>query len=129
EKLTPCVDTNIHNLPKADGVILFDAHPGLALGEFTYMDPAIIVNANPPGNVSSNRDPSVDTFSPANGYNVTTNEGVYTSAFVKRFLAAQAVRNQDLLNQALDLLRQRRIATGNPNDMGDDIPFNIVGGG
>jgi hypothetical protein len=48
---------------------------------------------------------------------------------VKRFLAAQAIRNQDILQQALDLLQQERIATGNPNAMGDDIPFNIVGGG
>ena len=93
------------------------------------MDPSIIVNANPPGNVPTNRDQSVDMFAPANGYNVTTNEGVYTPAFVKRYLAAQAIRNQDTLSQALDLLQQRRIATGNPSDMGDDIPFNIVGGG
>ena len=48
---------------------------------------------------------------------------------MKRFLAAQAIRNQDILQQALDLLQQERIATGNPNAMGDDIPFNIVGGG
>ena len=129
EQLVPCIDTNLHNLPRADAVIILDAHPGLALGEFSYMDPAIIVNANPPGNVPTNRDPSLDMFDPANGYNVTTNEGVYTPAFVKRFLAAQAIRNEDLLSQALNLLQQERVATGNPNAMGDDIPFNIVGGG
>ena len=129
EQIIPCIDTGLQNLPKADGVIIFDAHPGLAFGEFTYMDPSIIVNANPPGNVASNRDQSVDMFAPANGYNVTTNEGVYTSAFVKRFLAAQAIRNQDTLSQALNLLQQRRIATGNPNYMGDDIFLDIVGGG
>jgi hypothetical protein len=129
EQIIACIDTNLHNLPKADGVIIFDAHPGLALGEFTYMDPSILVNANPPGNVPTNRDQSVDMFDPANGYNTTTNEGVYSSAFVKRFLAAQAIRNQDTLSQALALLQQERIATGNPNAMGDDIPFNIVGGG
>jgi hypothetical protein len=129
EQLIPCVDTTLHNLPKADGMILFDAHPGLGLGEFTYMDPSIIVDANPPGNVSTNRDPTLDMFSPANGYNVTTNQGVYTPAFVKRFLAAQAIRNENVLNQALALLQQERVATGNPNAMGDDIPLNIVGGG
>jgi len=129
EQLIPCVDTNLHNLPKADGVMIFDAHPGLALGEFTYMDPSIIVNANPPGNVPSNRDPTLDMFSTANGYNFTTNGGTYTAAFVKRFLAAQAVRNANTLSNALALLQQERIATGNPNAMGDDIPFNIIGGG
>jgi hypothetical protein len=127
EQIIPCVDTNLHNLPKADGVILFDAHPSVGFGQFTYMDPAIIVNANPPGNVSTNRDPSLDNFSVANGYNTTTNGGTYTPAFVKRFLAAQAIRNEDLLNQALALLQQERASTGNPNAMGDDIPFNIIG--
>src|SRR5690348_7138668 len=118
EQIVPCIDTDLHNLPKADGVIIFDAHPGLAFGEFTYMDPAILVNANPPGNVPTNRDQSVDMFDPANGYNIATNEGVYSSSFVKRFLEAQAIRNQDTLSQALNLLQQRRIATGNPNYMG-----------
>jgi hypothetical protein len=129
EQIVPCIDTDLHNLPKADGVILFDAHPGLGFGEFTYMDPSIIVDANPPGNVATNRDPNLDMFSTANGYNTATNGATYTSTFVKRFLAAQAIRNQDILNEALDLLHQRRIATGNPNDMGDDIVLDIVGGG
>ena len=129
EKLIPCVDTNLHNLPKADGVILFDAHPGLGLGEFTYTDPAIIVNSNPPGNVSTNRDPALDMFSTANGYNFATNGGDYGPKFVRNFLKAQADRNQELLDAALALLQQERIATGNPNAMGDDIPFTIIGGG
>ncbi|HEY6184863.1 MAG TPA: hypothetical protein VIW67_21650 [Terriglobales bacterium] len=129
EKLIPCVDTNLHNLPKADGVMLFDAHPGLGIGEFTYMDPAIIVNSDPPGNVPTNRDPSLDMFSTANGYDFATNGGDYSAKFVKNFLKAQADRNEEVLNQALDLLQQERIATGNPNAMGDDIPFNIIGGG
>jgi hypothetical protein len=63
EQLIPCIDTTLHSLPKADGMILFDAHPGLGLGEFTYMDPAIIQNSNPPGNVSTIRDPTLDMFS------------------------------------------------------------------
>jgi hypothetical protein len=129
EKLIPCVDTNLHNLPRADGVILFDSHPGLGLGEFTYTDPAIIVNSDPPGNVPTNRDPALDMFSTANGYNFSTNGGDYSSKFVRNFLKAQADRNQELLDAALGLLQQERIATGNPNAMGDDIPFNIIGGG
>jgi len=128
EKLIPCVTTGLNNIPKADGVMLFDAHLGDSLATYTYIDPAIIVNATPPGNVSSNRNPSLDMFSAANGYNFTTDGATYTDAFKKRFLAAQAIRNADLVSQALDLLQQRRIATGNPNDMGDAIPFTVVGG-
>jgi hypothetical protein len=128
EKIIPCDDTDLHNLPKPDGVMLRDAHLGDALATFTYMDPSIIVNANPPGNVSSNRNPNLDLFSPANGYNLANDSATYTSAFAKRYTAAQAIRNLDLISQALDLLQQRRIQTGNPNDMGDAIPFTIVGG-
>src|SRR5438477_7602955 len=39
EKIIPCVATNLGNLPKADGVILFDAHLGDSLATFTYVDP------------------------------------------------------------------------------------------
>jgi len=129
EKLIPCVDTNLHNLPRADGVILFDAHPGLGIGEFTYMDPAIIVDSDPPGNVPSNRDPSLDMFSTANGYNFATNGADYSTKFVRNFLQGQADRNAEVLERALNLLQQERLATGNPNAMGDDILFDIGGGG
>ena len=127
EKLVPCIDTNLHNLPKADGVILFDAHMGLGLGQFTYMDPAIIENDTPPGNVPANRDLSVDMFSPANGYDAKTNGGTYSAEFVRNFLRAQAQRNRRLLRAALGLLQLERDYTGNPNEMGDNIPFTVVG--
>ena len=121
EKVIPCVTDNLSNLPKADGLISFDGHPGNGFQGLTNLDPAVI------GNVLNNRDPSLDMFTAANGYDAATNGAVYTPAFVKRFTAAQAIRNQDLISQALDLLNQRRIATGNPNDMGDSIPFDVVG--
>ena len=87
----------------------------------TYVDPAVI------NNTLGNRDPSVDMYDPANGYVIATDGATYTSAFIKRYTAAQAIRNQDLISQALDLLQQRRIQTGNPNDLGDAIPFTVVG--
>jgi hypothetical protein len=128
EKLVPCIDDNLHNLPKADGVIIFDAHPGLGFGQFTYVDPSIIVNDEPPGNVAENRDPTLDMFSVANGYDASTNSGDYAKRFERRFLKAQQDRNQELLDTALKLLRQERIFTGNPKAMGDDIPFTVVAG-
>ena len=122
EKIIPCVTTGLSGIPKADGVMLFNAHLGDSLATFTYIDPAVI------GNTLGNRDPSLDMFSATNGYNAATDGATYTDAFKKRYTAAQAIRNADLISQALDLLQQRRIATGNPNDMGDAIPFTIVGG-
>ena len=73
EKILPCVDTNLHNLPKADGVMLFDSHLGDSLATFTYIDPAVI------GNTLGARDPSLDMFSAANGYNAATNGATYTA--------------------------------------------------
>ena len=121
EKLSPCVTTNLANLPAADGVILFDTHLGEALATFTYIDPAII------SNTFGNRDASLDMFSVANGYNLTTNGATYTPAFRQKYLAAQAARNAQLNTSALDLLAQKRAATGDNTQMGDDIPFTIVG--
>jgi hypothetical protein len=121
EKIIPCVTDNLSNLPKADGVISFDGHLGNAFETLTYVDPAVI------GNVLNSRDPSVDMFTAANGYNPATDGAVYTSAFIKRFVAAQAIRNQDLISQALDMLQQRRLQTGNPADMGDAVPYVVVG--
>ena len=128
ESCVPCIDDNLHNLPKADGVIIFDAHPGLGFGQFTYVDPSIIVNDEPPGNVAENRDPTLDMFSVANGYDASTNSGDYAKRFERRFLKAQQDRNQELLDTALKLLRQERIFTGNPKALGDDIPFTVVAG-
>src|ERR1043166_3338926 len=122
EKLLPCVTDKLANLTKADGVIIFDGHPGNAFQSFTYDDPAVI------GNTLGSRDASVDMFDPANGYVIATDGATYTSAFAKRYTAAQAIRNQDLISQAQNLLQQRRTATGNPNDLGDAIPFTVVGG-
>ena len=120
EKILPCVATNLQNLPKADGLMLFDPQEGPGVWFFNT-DPAWISNSCPSG-----RDPSLDMYTAANGL-TSPISGTYSSQFLKRFFTAQAIRNADLTNQALALLQQRRIATGNPNDMGDSIPFSAVG--
>jgi hypothetical protein len=121
EKLIPCVTTNLANLPAADGVILFDAHLGESLATFTYVDPAVV------NNTLGTRDPALDMFSEANGYNRATNGAVYSEEFKRKFLAAQAARNKQLNDSALSLLAQKRASTGDPTQMGDDIPFQVVG--
>jgi len=121
EKIIPCVATNLNDLPKADGVMLFDAHLGDSLATFTYVDPAIH------GNECLPRNPQFDLFSSENGYDSATNGATYTKQFAKAFTTHQAIRNQDILNDALALLRERIKATGDPTQLGDDIPFNVVG--
>jgi len=121
EKILPCVDTNLHNLPKADGVMMRDAHLGDALATFTYVDPAIDNNACEP------RNPALDMFSVANGYDVERDAATYTKAFSRRYTTAQARRNQHLINEALNLLRKTNKSTGDPTHLGDDVPFEVVG--
>src|SRR6266511_4186348 len=101
EKIIPCVATNLNNLPKADGVMLFDAHLGDSLATFTYVDPAIH------GNECLPRNPQFDLFSADNGYDFATNGATYSKQFAKTFTTHQAIRNMDLLNDALALLRTR----------------------
>ena len=122
EKIIPCDDTNLHNLPKADGVMLRDAHLGAALSRFTYVDPAIY-----PHNTCEPRNPRVDMFSAENGYDTATHGATYTKKFNKRFTTRQAIRNQDLLHDALQLLRKKIRSTGDPSQTGEDIPFTVVG--
>jgi hypothetical protein len=121
EKIIPCVDTNLHNLPKADGVMMRDAHLGDALATFTYVDPAIHDNFCEP------RNPAVDMFSAANGYDAATDSAKYTKRFSNRYTTQQARRNQHLLNEALNLLRKKIKRTGDPTQLDDDIPFDVVG--
>ena len=130
EKIVPCITTELQNLPKADGVILFDAHLGDGLAVFTYVDPAFADLEKP---TCPPRKRAVDMFSPSNGYIVDPgglddNGATYSAKFRRNFLDRQARRNEDLLAKALQLLHDHRLATGNANDMGDDIPFLVPGG-
>ena len=123
KKILPCVTTNLQNLPKADGIIIFDPQEGPGVWTFN-VDPAIHNNACTP------RDSSLDMFLPENGLTNATpgaSAGDYSKKFLKEFFAKQAKRNKELTQQAEDLLEAKRIETGNPNDLGDSIPFTIVG--
>ena len=108
--------------------MLFDAHLGDGLASFTYVDPALTNNIF----ACEPRKRQNDMFTEANGYirnpgQLDDNGATYSKQFKKTFLVHQAVRNEDLIEVALDLLQQRRIQTGNPNDMGDAIPFVVPG--
>jgi hypothetical protein len=123
EKILPCVTTNLQNLPKADGIIIFDPQEGPGVWTFN-LDPAVL------NNECAARDSRLDMFMPENGLTDSTpgeSAGDYSKQFLKQFFLNQAKRNRELYQEALDLLDARRITTGNPNDMGDSIPFTVVG--
>jgi pimeloyl-ACP methyl ester carboxylesterase len=93
-KLTQCGD-GLAGLPRADGVVLVDAHPAIAVNSLRAMNPAVF-DENRPDLVR----PELDPYNPANGYNPS---GVshYSQDFVKRFSEAQAKRMNEWIDRAL----------------------------
>ncbi len=120
ERLIPCDDTNLSNLPVADGVILLDSHLGDAAATMTYTDPAVIRDQQP-----DLRDSRVDMFDPANGYDTTTNGATYSDKFIKAFLAGQSRRHNKLIDDALEELSD--ITNDRHNVYPDDMPFVVPG--
>jgi len=115
-KLDPC-SSNLAGLPKADGVILLDAIPGLAFSNLSAWDPSV----NRSDGLTSHLNPDLYLFNPANGYNTDqTQSSTYTPTFIDRYTLAQADREADLVNQAEKL--QQQIASGE-GDLTDDMLF------
>jgi len=127
EKIIACDATNLSNLPKADGVILFDSHLGDALATFTYVDPAVKKDSKP-----GIRNVNLDMFDPSNGYPGDTAAGsptfksaTYDDKFKRRFLDGQANRNADLLQDAQSIWSD--IQAEKPELYPDNMPFIVPG--
>jgi hypothetical protein len=115
-KIWKCPDT-LAGMPAADGVILGDPNWGIANDVLTGMDPAVS-NGN-----GMKIDPKIDMYIPANGFNPAGSH--FTDAFARRFTAAQAARNNAVVDLAL--ARQAAIKAGNGN-YAENEPFVIAGG-
>jgi pimeloyl-ACP methyl ester carboxylesterase len=98
-------DLTKSDLPPADAVVAFMAHPGRAAVYTSWLDPAIISEADP-----SRRDPELDMFNPANG-------PPYSDAFLKKYRDAQVQRNNKITRWVQDTL------ASTPHD----LPFVVHG--
>jgi hypothetical protein len=118
EKLIKCAST-LAGLPKADGVILMDAHPGNGINAVRSVHPGVI---NDWAVLNLNREPwvnpALDPFSPRNGYSAggTTR---YSESFKRRAFKAQSDRMNFLIDQAL-----HRLAEVEAQGLGD-APFIV----
>lgn len=92
-KLSEC-DESLAGLPKADGIILVDAHPGISVNLLRSLNPAVLDENDP-----SKIDPALDPFDPANGY--VEGAPTYSDAFKARYFKAQSARMNRLIDQAL----------------------------
>ena len=114
EKTYPCDGKRLTGLAKLDGIIFLDATLG-AFHEMSSLDPAAS---------GDKRLAPLDMFSAANGYDTDTGGAHYADKFKKRFYAAQAARDADLLKQAnarLEFLKQGK------GQFSDDEPLVIRG--
>jgi hypothetical protein len=100
-KLTQCESTgstSLVGLPKADGIVFVDAHPGNPIiGMLRSNNPAVH-NENHPENLRERLNP----YDPANGYN-PNGLSTYSDAFKKRYFEGQSDRLNKLIAEAQDI--------------------------
>jgi hypothetical protein len=118
-KLVQCGD-ELANLPRADGIIFRDAHPGNPVNGIRSLNPAIM-NEGQPGQ----KNPELDPFNPENGYN-PKGPSKYSEAFKKKYFKAQADRMNRLID---DALRKVALMKEGKYHYPDDDVFVVVGGG
>ena len=93
-------------LPAADGLILQNSTVGTAHSFLMRLDGSIVDEAG------LTRDPELDIFEPANGFDPATGAGHYDNAFLRRYFIAQAERMNRLVAHAQDRMAQSRRGQG-----------------
>lgn len=111
-KLVQCTG-DLAGLPRADGIVFADAHPGVSVNGLRSINPAVMDEADP-----RRIDPSLDPFNPQNGYN-PRGASHYSREFQQRYFKAQAARMNRLIDAALEKARQLK---------GDDDVFLVPRG-
>jgi hypothetical protein len=114
KRLLPC--NEMKAVPKADGMVFFDAHPGTAINLLRSLDPSI-VNEDDPKGVNA----ALDPFSEANGYN-PKGMSHYSDAFKQRYFKAQSDRMNKLIDSAVE--KRKQILAGSYR-LPDDDNFMI----
>jgi pimeloyl-ACP methyl ester carboxylesterase len=116
-KLVECDDT-LAGLPRADGLVLVDAHPGVSINGLRSLNPAVLDEHDP-----RTIDPALDPYNPANGYDPKAPH--YSEAFQQKYFKAQAARMNRLIDAALARLAQMKAGR---DPYPDDDVFTIVRG-
>jgi hypothetical protein len=132
-KLTQCDNStgSYSNLPKADGTVLVDGHPGGSVNALRAINPAVPVHEDSETvGLRADNDPikvdkKLDMFDPNNGYNPNGNSN-YSKEFQKKYTAAQAERMNNWIDHALDV---RAEAAGGEWRFPDDDSIIIARGG
>ena len=116
EKIWKCPD-RLAGLPPADGLMLIDSNWGLAEMTLFSIDPAVTDEDS-----GMRLDPALDMYQPANGFVPTGS--TYSATFTRKFLAAEGLRNNALIQRAKTRLAAIAAGQGRYND---DEPFVVPG--
>lgn len=100
-KLVQC-GNELAGLPKADGLILVDAHPGNPVNGIRSINPAVVDESRP-----DLLNPELDLYNPKNGYN-PKGPSNYSEEFKKRYFRGQAERMNRLIDKAQAMQRQMK---------------------
>jgi pimeloyl-ACP methyl ester carboxylesterase len=112
EKLTECGD-DLAGLPRADGIMFADAHPGNSINTLRGLNPAVANENNPP---DAPLIAELNPFDPKNGFN-PNGPSNYSAEFQARYFKAQADRMNRLIDMARDkLARMKRNDYPYPDD-------------
>ncbi|HWH79717.1 MAG TPA: hypothetical protein VNT76_20195 [Candidatus Binatus sp.] len=117
-KLVQC-GGELAGLPRADGLILVDAHPGNPVNGVRSINPAV-TDENRPDLLN----PEIDPYNPKNGYN-PKGPSTYSEAFKTKYFRAQAERMNRLIDKALAM--ERLLKEGKYYYSDDDV-FVIIRG-
>jgi hypothetical protein len=105
QKLIKCGATHA-GLPKADGIILMDAHPGNGINAVRSVHPGVINNLTSVGlNLPPFVNPALDPYRPSNGYR-DDGSTRYSESFKRRVFRAQSDRMNELIQLALHKLAE-----------------------
>ena len=119
ERIVKCGD-NLKALPRVDGIVFADAHPGNPVQSLRSMNPSVVIENGKRRVVQE-----LDLFDPKNGYN-PKGPSNYSKEFQDRYFTAQAKRMNELIDAAL--LTQERMKKGDYPYPDDDIVLIPSGG-
>lgn len=109
DKLSECAD-EVADLPRADGIVFLDAHPGNGINTLRSLNPAVTDEAHP-----FDLDPTLDPFNPANGFN-PDGDSTYSLEFQQRYFAAQSARMNRLIAMAEHTAEEMEQGRHRPSD-------------
>jgi pimeloyl-ACP methyl ester carboxylesterase len=117
-KILSCPDS-LAGLPRADGLVLVDAHPGVSVNGLRSLNPALLSESDP-----HEIDPALDPFDRKNGFN-PAGPSKYSEAFKQKYFKAQADRMNRLIAGALS---KRQRMHNEAEAFSDDDVFLVVRG-